>query len=73
MQQQTLDALFGGPQARSDVERTAVDRAGIAAAGIRSSVGDPRTYTVSKGRVTQQILAAPEGDGQDSQTAITAG
>lgn len=69
-QQQTLDALFGGPQARSDVEKQTIDLAGPAAPSIRSTVGDPGTYTVAKGQVTQAILAAPEGDGRDAQTAI---
>jgi len=70
IQEQTLEALFGGPQKRSDIEDTTISRAGPADVGIRSTVGDPKTYTVAKGRVTQQILAAPEGDGQDATTAI---
>ena len=64
LQQQTLDALFGGPSARSAVESNAVSRAGDAAPGIRSTVGDTETHTVAKGSVTRDILAAPEGDGQ---------
>ncbi|MGE4341185.1 MAG: DUF3035 domain-containing protein [Pigmentiphaga sp.] len=70
MQQQTLDALFGGPQARSDIEKSAIDLAGTSEPGIRSTVGDPGTYTVAKGQVTRAILSAPEGDGQSAQTAI---
>ena len=70
LQQQTLDALFGGPSARSDVERNAISRAGTAAPGIRSTVGDPRTNTVAKGSLTRDILSAPEGDGREAQTAI---
>lgn len=70
IQQQTLDALFGGPQARSDVEKSTLNLAGPAAPAIRSTVGDPGTYTVAKGQVTRAILAAPEGDGQSAQTAI---
>ena len=69
LQQQTLDALFGGPAQRSAVEANAISQAGTAAPGIRSSVGDTDTNTVSKGPVTQQILAAPEGDGQDARTS----
>ncbi|HKR91991.1 DUF3035 domain-containing protein [Novosphingobium sp.] len=69
LQQQTLDALFGGPQARSDIERSTLGMAGTADAGIRSTVGDPSTYTVAKGQVTRAILAAPQGDGQSAQTA----
>lgn len=70
LQQQTLDVLFGGPAARSDVEKNAISRAGDAAPGIRSSVGDFNTNTVAKGGVTREILAAPEGDGREAQTAI---
>lgn len=70
LQQQTLDALFGGPQARSDVEKSALNLAGTADPAIRSTVGDPKTYTVSKGQVTRAILAAPEGDGRDAQTSV---
>ena len=70
VQQQTLDALFGGPQARSDIEKSALGMAGTATPGIRSTVGDPSTYTVAKGQVTRSILAAPQGDGKDAQTAI---
>ncbi|MEJ2409286.1 MAG: DUF3035 domain-containing protein [Novosphingobium sp.] len=70
IQQKTLDALFGGPQARSDIEKRTLGLAGSAAAGIRSSVGDPGTYTVAKGQVTRSILSAPEGDGRDAQTSI---
>jgi len=70
LQQQTLDALFGGSAPRSGVESDAISRAGNAAPGIRSSVGDPATHTVAKGSVTRDILAAPEGDGREAQTAI---
>jgi Protein of unknown function (DUF3035) len=72
LQQQTLDALFGGPQARSDIEKSTLGLAGTAAPAIRSTVGDPATYTVAKGQVTRSILAAPEGDGQAAQTSIGA-
>lgn len=69
VQQQTLEALFGGPAARSDVERNTLSRAGSADPGIRSSVGDPTTNTVGKGDVTRDILAAPQGDGREAQTS----
>lgn len=69
-QDEALEALFGGPQARSAVEASALDRAGAAAPGIRSQVGDPGTNTVAKGRVTRDIIAAPEGDGQSAQAVI---
>lgn len=70
LQQQTLDAMFGGPQARSDIERTTLGMAGTSDPAIRSTVGDPATYTVAKGQVTRAILAAPQGDGQSAQTAV---
>ena len=68
--EQALDALFGGPQARSAVERTTLSMAGAADPGIRSSVGDVETYTVDKGEAVQTILAAPEGDGQAARSVI---
>ncbi len=69
-QEQALDALFGGPAPRSQTEISVLDRAGAAAPGIRSLAGDPETNTVAKGRVTRDIIAAPEGDGQNAQTVI---
>lgn len=72
LQQKTLDALFGGPQARSEIEKTTIGLAGTSVPGIRSIVGDPETYAVAKGQVTRSILSAPEGDGRDAQTSIGA-
>ena len=68
--EQALDALFGGPAPRSQIETSALDRAGAAEPGIRSTVGDPGTNTVAKGSVTRDIIAAPEGDGQFAQAVI---
>ncbi|MEP3052181.1 MAG: DUF3035 domain-containing protein [Erythrobacter sp.] len=68
--EQALEALFGGPAPRSQVETSALDRAGTAAPGIRSTVGDDGTNTVAKGRVTRDIIAAPEGDGGAAQAVI---
>ena len=68
--EQALEALFGGPAPRSQVETSALDRAGAADPGIRSTVGDPGTNTVAKGRVTRDIIAAPEGDGAAAQAVI---
>ena len=68
--EQALEAIFGGPAPRSGVETSALDRAGTAAPGIRSSIGDPQTNTVAKGRVTRDIIAAPEGDGPNAQAVI---
>lgn len=72
LQQDTLNALFGGSAPRSDVEKDAISRAGGSAPGIRSTVGDPATYSVAKGSVTREILAAPQGDGRDASTGIGA-
>ncbi|HEX7821367.1 MAG TPA: DUF3035 domain-containing protein [Sphingobium sp.] len=71
IQKQALDALFGGPAARSPGETSALNAAGrdLAAIGIRSNVGDPNTKVVNKGAVTRTIIAAPEGDGQSARAA----
>ena len=68
---QALQALFGGPAQRSAAEGSAVSQAGGArsAPGIRSSVGDPGTSVVDKGAVTRDIIAAPEGAGQDASAS----
>lgn len=68
--EQALEALFGGPAPRSRIEASVIDRAGSAAPSIRSQVGDANTNTVAKGRVTRDIIAAPEGDGQSATTVI---
>ncbi|MEL6528887.1 MAG: DUF3035 domain-containing protein [Pseudomonadota bacterium] len=68
--EQALEALFGGSAPRSQIETSTLDRAGSAAPGIRSTIGDPGTNTVAKGRVTRDIIAAPEGDGASAQTLI---
>ena len=70
IQQQSLDALFGGSAPRSAVEQNAISRAGNPAAGIRSSVGDADTNTVAKGALTRDIIAAPQGDGREAQAVI---
>jgi hypothetical protein len=66
---QTLDALFGGAAPRSASEGSTLDAAGADSddPGIRSSVGDPGTTVVDKGSTTRDIVAAPEGDGQDAR------
>ncbi|RHW17978.1 DUF3035 domain-containing protein [Sphingomonas gilva] len=66
---QALRALFGGPAPRSAAESAALNQAGIeqADAGVRSAVGDPQTTVVDKGSVTRDIIAAPEGDGQNAR------
>ncbi|HMO68625.1 MAG TPA: DUF3035 domain-containing protein [Novosphingobium sp.] len=67
--QQTLDALFGGPAPRSEVERNTITRAGHSATPSRSTVVDPATATVAKGDLTRDILAAPQGDGREAQAS----
>jgi Protein of unknown function (DUF3035)/Prokaryotic membrane lipoprotein lipid attachment site len=66
---QALQAMFGGPAPRSAAETGALNQAGQtrAAPGIRSNVGDPNTSVADKGAVTRDIIAAPEGDGQDAR------
>lgn len=68
--QKALEALFGGPAPRSDLETSALDRAGSAEPGIRSTVGDENTNSVAKGMVTRDILAAPQSDGQVARAVI---
>lgn len=67
-QAQTLEALFGSAP-RSAGETAALQAAGsdTVDAGIRSSAGDPQTNVVEKGQTTRDIIAAPEGDGQDAR------
>lgn len=67
---QAQGALFGPPAARSGVETTVGQRSGQAAPSIRSTVGDSGTQTVSKGDVTRDIVAAPQGDGREAQTTV---
>ena len=70
-QTQTLDALFGGAAPRSAAETATIDAAGGDAddSGVRSSVGDPKTNVVDKGSTTRDIVAAPQGDGQDARAS----
>lgn len=68
---QALEALFGGSQARSAAENATLDAAGrtMTDPGARSTVGSPNTSVVDKGTTTRDIVAAPEGDGQEARTA----
>lgn len=67
-QAQTLEALFGSAP-RSASEAATLQAAGrdTADPGIRSSVGDPETSVIDKGQTTRDIIAAPEGDGQEAR------
>ena len=69
---QALQALFGGPQPRSAVERDMLQLAGAdrAALGARSVVGDPQTAVVSRGALVQTIMQLPEGDGQEASVQV---
>ena len=69
---QALQALFGGPQARSEVERDMLNAAGAdrAALGARSIAGDPETSVVNRGALVQTILQLPQGDGQEASVAV---
>ena len=69
-QQDALDAMFGGPAPRSDVEKAAGQHAGTPETGIRSTVADPKTNTVAKSDVTRDILSAPSGDGREAQAKV---
>jgi hypothetical protein len=68
---QAIQALFGGPSARSAAETQVLGQADAdrAAQGARSVVGDPNTIVVDKGATTQTILAVPEGDGQEARVS----
>ena len=74
-QQQALEALFGGPAPRSSVESNVIGRAGEGRsdAAIRSTVAAAEDFTVAKGALTQAIVAAPEGAGQEATAAIQGG
>lgn len=67
---QAQNALFGPTAPRSGVEASVNQLSGQAAPSIRSTVGDPATQTVAKGEATRDIIAAPEGDGREAQTAV---
>jgi type II secretory pathway component HofQ len=75
LQQQALEAMFGGTAPRSAAETSALRQAGrsLAEVGIRSSVGDTETQVIDKGTTTQDIVAAPEGDGQFARVAAGGG
>lgn len=68
---QALDALFGGTAPRSAAEIATLTAAGADSddPGIRSNVGDPGTAVVDKGAATRDVIAAPEGDGQNARTS----
>jgi hypothetical protein len=72
VQQQAIDALFGGPAPRSSAETSMLDQAGRdqAESGIRSTVYDPDTRIVDKGSTTLEILAAPAANSSIASAQI---
>ncbi len=72
VQQQAIDALFGGPAPRSAAEISLLDQAGRgqAAIGIRSTAWDPDTRIVDKGPATLSILSAPAADSSIASAQI---
>jgi hypothetical protein len=72
IQQQAVEAMFGQPQPRSTGETSMLDQAGrsLAEVGIRSSAGDNKTTILDKGRTVFEIIAAPEGDGQNARVSV---
>ena len=72
VQQQALDTMFGGPAPRSGGETSLLNSAGSdnVELGIRSSAADAgKTEVLDKGKTVFDIVAAPEGDGQNAQAA----
>lgn len=66
---QALEALYGGPAARSSGEAATINQASTNTApapGVRSDVGSPQTDVLDKGGTTRDIIAAPEGNGRDA-------
>jgi hypothetical protein len=72
VQQQALDAMFGGPAPRSSGETSMLNQAGgqQAEVGIRSSSGETESTVLDKGRTVFDIVAAPDGDGQSARVAV---
>ncbi len=72
VQQQAIDALFGGPAPRSRSETTLLEQAGrdVAQVGIRSTAWDPDTRIVDKGPATLSILSAPVADSNIASAQI---
>ena len=65
---QALQALFGGPQPRSEAEQNLLQRAEAdrAALGARSVVADPNTVVVDRGALVQTIIQLPSGAGREA-------
>lgn len=72
VQQQAIDAIFGGPAPRSQGETSLLEQAGrdVAQIGIRSTAWDPDTRVVDKGPITLSILAVPDSDSDVASAQI---
>lgn len=72
IQQDALDAMFGGPAPRSAGETSLLEKAGgdSVALGIRSEAGDPQTQVLDTGKTVFNIVKAPEGDGQNARAMV---
>lgn len=67
---QAVEAMFGGPAARTAVEKGLLKDAGKNPDNsIRSQVDDPDSQVADKGTLIADVVAAPEGDGRDSRAA----
>jgi len=67
---QALEALFGAaPRSAGEAATVAAAGGEVSDPGIRTEVGDPETNVVDKGQTTRDIVAAPEGDGQDAKAS----
>jgi hypothetical protein len=69
---QALQALFGGPSPRAEVERDLLRAAEVdqAALGARSIAGDPDTRVVNRGTLVQTMLQLPSGAGQEASVSV---
>lgn len=68
---QALQAMFGGPAARSAGEAALTQSAGnVPEAGVRSTAGDPNTVVVDKGGTTRAIVTAPASTSPDATASV---
>ncbi|MFL6751718.1 MAG: DUF3035 domain-containing protein [Sphingomicrobium sp.] len=72
VQQQAIQAIFGGPAPRSQAETSLLDQAGrdLAQPGIRSTAWDPDTRIVEKGPQTLSIIAVPPSNSNIASAQI---
>ena len=72
VQQQAIDAIFGGPAPRSQGETSLLEQAGrnIAHIGIRSTAWDPDTRIIDKGPTTLAILSVPPANSEIASAQV---